>query len=92
MQVTFSVTGPLKHLVDRGGLTLDLRDGAKVRDALSTACDRLGEEAATRLFQGDELRAGIVVVLNDELIRRRSGERELSDGDDVTVLMPVAGG
>lgn len=91
MQVTLSATGPLKRMVS-DGLVLDLRDGARLRDALSEACGRLGEEAATRVFNGaGDLQPGIVVVVNDELIRR-GGDRELSDGDDLTILMPVAGG
>ena len=93
MKVTLSATGPLKHMVSSGGLVLDLREGSRVRDALSAASAQLGEEATSRLFQDEGgLRAGVVVVVNDELIRRSGGDKELSDGDELTIMMPVAGG
>ena len=93
MKVTFSATGPLKHMVSSEGMVLDLRDGARVRDALSVASAQLGEEASNRLFHDEGgLQPGVVVVVNDELIRRSGGDRELSDGDELTIMMPVAGG
>ncbi len=92
MKVTFSATGPLKHMITSGGLVLDLGDGARVRDALTAASAQLCEEATSRLFHDEgDLQPGVVVV-NDELIRRSGGDRELSDGDELTIMMPVAGG
>ena len=93
VKVNFSATGPLKHMVSPDGLVLDLRDGARVKDALAVASTQLGDEATSRLFHDEgDLRPGVVVVVNDELIRRSGGDRELQDGDELTIMMPVAGG
>lgn len=91
MQVTLSGTGPLKRMV-HDGLRLDLPAGARIRDALAEASERLGEEATVLQDEAGQVKPGIVVFVNDEMVRRSGVEIELKDGDELTILMPVAGG
>ncbi|MDQ3680442.1 MAG: MoaD/ThiS family protein [Actinomycetota bacterium] len=91
MQVTLSGTGPLKRMV-REGLSLDLPTGARIRDALTEASARLGDMAPVLQDEEGQTGPGIVVFVNDQMIRRNGADAELSDGDELTVLMPVAGG
>lgn len=91
MRVTLSGTGPLKRMVSEG-LSLDLPAGARVRDALAEAGARLGDMAPVLQDEQGGTRPGIVVFVNDQMIRRNGVDAELSDGDELTVLMPVAGG
>ncbi len=91
MRVTLSGTGPLKRMVS-DGLSLDLPPGARVRDALAEARARLGDLAPVLQDDEGQTRPGIVVFVNDQMVRRNGTDIELSDGDELTVLMPVAGG
>ncbi len=92
MQVTLSGTGPLKRAVSEEGLLLDLPAGARLRDALSVASEQLGDAGSVLRDHGGQVQQGLVVFLNDEMVRRNGGDTELKDGDELTVLMPVAGG
>ena len=92
MNVTVSGTGPLKRAVSGEGLRLDLPEGAKVSDALSAASQRLGTAGSALQDEGGHVQRGVVVFLNDEMVRRNKVDIELKDGDELTVLMPVAGG
>lgn len=92
MQVTFSATGPLKRMLNQGELLLEVPPGTKVAGALEEVVQKLGQQAASILPEEGTLRPGIVVVVNDEMLRRGGAEHELHDGDELTVLMPVAGG
>lgn len=92
MHVTFSGTGPLKRALSEEGLRLDLPAGARVRDALSAASQRLGAAGAVLGGGDNPVQPGLVVFLNDEMVRRNRVDTELKDGDQLTVLMPVAGG
>lgn len=91
MRVTLSGTGPLKRMVSEG-LSLELPTGASVRDALAEASTRLRDLAPVLEDEQGRTRPGIVVFVNDQMVRRNGTDAELSDGDELTVLMPVAGG
>ncbi len=92
MQVMFSATGPLKRMLTQGELVLEVPPGTKVAGALQEVVEKLGDQAASILPDEGTLRRGIVVVVNDEMLRRDGADHELHDGDQLTVLMPVAGG
>ncbi len=93
MNVTLSATGRLKQKVGDAGLVLDLPAGAKVRDALQAASGRLeGEETIILPNEAGEIRSGIVLLVNDEMIPRNAVDRPLNDGDEMTILLPMAGG
>ncbi len=91
MRVTLSGTGPLKRMVS-DGLSLELPPGASVRDALAEARTRLGDMGPILEDEEGRTRPGIVVFVNDQMVRRNGTDTELNDGDELTVLMPVAGG
>ena len=93
MLVNFSASGPLKRAIaEAGGLQLDLPAGANVRDALVAASESLGTAGALMRDDAGHLRTSLVVFVNDELIRRNGIDNEVHEGDELTVLMPVAGG
>ena len=92
MHVTLSGTGPLKRVVSEGGLLLDLPAGASLRDALSLASEQLGDAGSVLRDHAGQVQPGVVVFVNDEMVRRTSADTQLNDGDELTVLMPVAGG
>jgi len=95
MTVTVRSIGPLKALFGRGLLDVDLPRGATVADLMRSLGQDYGEQAS-RYFADEPGEAGFYrlrVMVNGRDIAVLGGrETVLSDGDEILMLTPVAGG
>jgi molybdopterin converting factor small subunit len=70
---------------------LDLREGAKVRDAIRLLCERHGEEVENFLLtETGELENDVLVICNKVFVA--DANDRLSDGDMVFISVIMAGG
>ena len=87
MRVMFSSNGRLRDLMGAACIRMEVPPETRVVDVLENVAERYGAEARA-LILGE--RSGVLVVVNDEMIERST--IAVSDGDEVTVLLPMAGG
>jgi len=93
MKVAVEIAFSFKRELDDAHRSLELPDGATVRDAMV----ELGRRYATlglRLFEeGGEIRRNINALINGGNVQfRQRFETVLVDGDRLTILPPVGGG
>jgi MoaE-MoaD fusion protein len=81
MRVRILVFGVLKDLIPASFATLDLPDGAGVRDLL--------DHYRSSFEHREELWRSVAVAVNREYV---SANHALKDGDEVALLPPVSGG
>ena len=87
MQVMFSSNGKLRQLIGSVRVRMEVPPETRVVDVLENVAERYGAKART-LILGE--RSGVLVLVNDEMIEQNT--ISVSDGDEVTVLLPMAGG
>lgn len=92
MYVTLTGTGTLRQLVGGKPMTLDLPDGAGVRMALDTVKEQLGNAGARLVGDGGGLRSGILLFVNEEMVRGGGEDVRLRDGDELILVPAVSGG
>lgn len=81
MRIRVLAFARVRELLQASELTLDLDDGARVRDAWSAV--------AARAPQLQELAASTRVARNGRLV---SPDESLASGDELALLPPVGGG
>jgi len=87
MRVMFSSNGRLRYLIGATCIHMEMPPETRVVDVLENVAERYGAEARA-LILGE--RSGVLVLVNDEMIEQST--TAVSDGDEVTVLLPMAGG
>lgn len=87
MQVVFSSNGKLRELIGSSRIRMEVPPETSVKDLLEDVAERFGVEARTLILGG---RSGVLVAVNGEMIDRNT--TRVADGDEVTVLLPMAGG
>jgi molybdopterin converting factor small subunit len=88
MKITFSYFAQIRQKAGTESETVDVADGATVLEALQSIDH--GDEFSGLLFDGSgALRPVILFVVNDV---PAAHDQVLSDGDQVQVFSPVAGG
>jgi molybdopterin converting factor small subunit len=87
MRVMFSSYGKLRDLMGAACIRMEVPPETRVVDVLENVAERYGAEARA-LILGE--RSGVLVLVNDEMIEQST--IAVSDGDEVTVLLPIAGG
>lgn len=86
MNIRVIVTGRSYHTAEQLPESISLDDGAKVDDAI---------EAISKLLpDGETLPASCLVAISTQHLGTLSSHenRELREGDEVTLIAPVAGG
>ena len=93
MRISVEIGFSFKRELDAAYRTLDLPEGATVRDAMAELGRRY-ETVQQRLFdEGGEIRRNINALVNGGNVQfRRRFDTVLSDGDRLTILPPVGGG
>jgi MoaE-MoaD fusion protein len=81
MRVRILVFGVLRELISESSTTLELPEGARVRDLL--------DQYSTAFAGQDAIWRSVAVAVNREYV---SASHELRDGDEVALLPPVSGG
>ena len=87
MRVMFSSNGKLRDLMGAACIGMEVPPETRVVDVLENVAKRYGADARA-LILGE--RSGVLLLVNDEMIEQRT--IAVSDGDEVTVLLPMAGG
>jgi len=93
MRVSVEIGFSFKRELDEAYRTLELPDGATVRDAM-VELGRRYAPIAQRLFDEDDaIRRNINALINGGNVQFREWfDTVLSDGDRLTILPPVGGG
>jgi molybdopterin synthase sulfur carrier subunit len=93
MRISVEFGFSFKRELDEAYRTLDLPDGATVRDAM-VALGRRYSTIERRLFDEDgAIRRNINALINGGNVQfRERFDTVLSDGDRLTILPPVGGG
>lgn len=89
MKVTIRMTGWMRELAGTGRLELELASGARVEEALRAVAAKLSPAARARLGRDGGLHPSVMAVVRDRLAPART---TLAAGDEVELLLPVAGG
>ena len=87
MRVTFSSNGKLRDLMGAACIGMEVPPETRVVDVLENVAERYGADARA-LILGE--RSGVLVLVNDEMIEQST--IAVSHGDEITVLLPIAGG
>ena len=80
-----------KAIGNGGQLVLQLLAGTSVREALHAASECVSGKSSA-LLPGSQDSPGVLIFLNDEMIRRDGEYRQLEDGDELILLPAVSGG
>lgn len=92
MQVSVTYLAQLKQATGTATETVELQAGSTVRDLVARLADRHGAGFSTLVLTEDgNLRRTILLFAGQEQITW-DPPRALDDGDDVTILSPIAGG
>ncbi len=92
MKVTIHYLGQLEQLAGKPSETRELRQPVRLSDLLADLAGHYGDEF--RRMVTDETggpRSSLLVVMNGEAVSKTSSPA-LQDGDEVTLLPPIAGG
>jgi molybdopterin converting factor small subunit len=95
MKITVRTIGRLQSLVGSAELEVELPSGSRVSDLLRTVGETCGAAVARDLDRGADGRVPLSprVLVNGRDIGALDGRATvLSDGDDVLILTPMAGG
>lgn len=87
---------PLRDAAGVGSLDIQLEDGATVGGLLEALVARFGPEFRRHLFDTEgKIIPSWNVIINKEVVQMNKAEaplRALSTGDDVAIIMNIAGG
>jgi molybdopterin converting factor small subunit len=87
MRIVFSSNSKLRDLMGAACIRMEMPPETRVVDVLENVAERYGAEARA-LILGE--RSGVLVLVNDEMIEQST--IAVSHGDEITVLLPIAGG
>ncbi len=92
MQVAVSYMSQLKKAAGTSREVVEVEAGTTVQDfLLSTICTRYAGVARTILEESGALRSVLLVFVGDRQADLQT-PLPLNDGDEVTLMMPIAGG
>ncbi|MBI5709142.1 MAG: MoaD/ThiS family protein [Candidatus Eisenbacteria bacterium] len=89
MKVAIRMTGWMRELAGTGRLELELAGDARIEEALRAVAAALPPGARARLGRNGSLHPSVLAVVRDRLAPPGS---TLAPGDEIELLLPVAGG
>lgn len=92
MRVRVKILRPLSDLAGTGDTPVELPPRATMRQLLAVLAERypkLGEEI---LPDGKDAGLAFAAIRNEVLMSAEELDRELAEGDDVTLFAPITGG
>ena len=94
MKLKVNLFANLIEIIGEKGVYIDVEGSPCLEDVLLNFCSRYGEKCKEILFdrQGN-LRESIIILVNDEVANRKDKDKvNLSEGDELFILLPVSGG
>lgn len=92
MNVTVNYFGQLRQIVGRDSEPRECADSMGLGDLLADLAGEHGSEFRGMLMdEAGELRAYLLILVNGETIDKKA-VCPLQDGDEITLLPPIAGG
>lgn len=92
MKITVSYMSQLKKAAGKSRESVEIDAGTTVQDLLlRTICPRYDGVARAILEEGDVFRSILLVFVGDQQADIRT-PLPLNDGDEVTLMLPIAGG
>lgn len=92
MKITLQYETQIKRAVGTGAETIEAADGADAAEVLRTAAERHDESVrAMLLTDNGQLRPSLLMFVGDQQVSRQTSV-PLTDGDTVTVMLPISGG
>lgn len=92
MNLTVSYFGQLATVADKDSELVDAADGAHLVDLMGKLCERHGDEFRSFVLDdGGTLRPSLLITVNGRSVDR-ANPPSLSDGDEIALLPPIAGG
>jgi len=69
IKVEVEFVGLLREITGQHQLTLDLEDGATLKDVVKKLADKYGKDFAARILEGDGISGDALVIINGRSIR-----------------------
>jgi molybdopterin converting factor small subunit len=92
MKITIHFMGQLRQFAGTDQEVRDVADGASLSDVLEAAAAGHDEKFRGLLFDEDGLPRPSVLVLHGDAPVDREAPPALNDGDEITLMPPIAGG
>jgi MoaD family protein len=92
MRVVIHYLAQVKQAAGAASETVEIDSGATVQELVRQLADRQGDSLRRLLFDSsNQLSASILLFAGDEQVRWET-TRPLTDGDELSILAPMAGG
>jgi molybdopterin converting factor small subunit len=92
MKIRFSTNGVLRDHLGAEEFILEFQETATLRDVVNRVAGELEEHHRKILVDSDGIiQRGMMIVINDEMVQGDTAV-PLENGDNVSILMPMAGG
>lgn len=92
IHITLKYWGQIKQAAGVSSEMIELDDPVSIRSLLTALASRHGGDLARHLIDDKgEVHPSLLVVIGDDQVDAKS-DRELEDGQTVTLLPPIAGG
>lgn len=94
LQVAFKSFGPIRRLLHKQVIELDVPEGSNVRQVIDTIVAMKGEDLKRLILDGNEISGNIIVLLNkkDTSTLEDGLHTAVHEGDEVALLPHVQGG
>lgn len=92
--VSFKSFGPIRRLLQKEILELEVPEGSTVRDVIDQVIQTTGEGLRELIIHQGEVSGNLIVILNRKDVRTLEDELAtlVNDGDQVAILPHVQGG
>lgn len=94
MRVIFKSFGPIRRILGKAELELDLPEGATVEHVIRRVVGIAGSELEHLIYENDRISGNLIVMLNNKYVDTLAEELDtlISENDEVAILPHVQGG
>ena len=93
MRVLFKSFGPIRKLLGKKVIDVEVPEGSTVRDVVDTVVKQSGEDLTKLIMDKDRISGNLIVILNRKDVDTLGGiDIIVSEGDEIAILPHVQGG
>ena len=93
MLVTFKSFGPIRRLLEKQSIEVEVPEGATVLQVVQIVADLGGSALKDLILKNGNIDGNLIVMLNKKDVSTIGGvELSISDGDEIAILPHVQGG